>query len=88
MTVELQPPGITQVTATAIYTEGCWLVRLADAPEIRIHVAHLRDVDTAMSRAMRCDLGRDDVDARVHIRWYDANYENLTWPLDQNASAT
>ncbi|WP_151082596.1 hypothetical protein [Nocardioides cynanchi] len=88
MIVEMQLPAVTQVTATAIYSDGCWLVCLAGSPEIHIRVPHLRDVDTAMSQALRCDLGREDVNASVYIRWYDANYDNVTWPLDQGAPAS
>lgn len=75
MTLDMRSPAVTQVTATATYRDGYWLVCLAGAPEISVRVSRLRDVDTAMSQALRVDLGRENVDARVHIRWYDADYE-------------
>jgi hypothetical protein len=73
MVVEPPPaPHRTLVTATALVSDGRWLVRLAGAPEISVQVPRLADVDAAMSEALARDLGRDRIDARVHIRWFDA----------------
>jgi hypothetical protein len=74
MVIEAPPPQLepTQVTATALASEGWWLVCLAGAPEISVQVRRLAEVDAAMSKVLAVDLRRDEVDARVHIRWYDA----------------
>jgi hypothetical protein len=62
-----------RVTATAVASDGWWLVCLAGAPEINVRVRRLVDVDAAMGKVLASDLRRDEVDVRVHIRWYDAH---------------
>jgi hypothetical protein len=69
----------TQVSATAVMSQGWWLVCLVGAPEISVRVRRLVDLDSAMATVLARDLGRDHMDARVHIRWYDAR-EPLPWP--------
>jgi hypothetical protein len=70
MVVKMPPHAdLTQVTASAVVSDG-WC--LAGASEINVRVRRLSEVDAAMSKVLGRDLGRDDVDARVHIRWYDA----------------
>jgi hypothetical protein len=68
----------TQVSATAVASQGRWLICLVGAPEISVEVRRLADVDRAMAEILARDLGRARVDARVHIRWYDAP-EPLPW---------
>jgi hypothetical protein len=75
----IPPPDSIQVTATALATGGRWLVSLVGASEINVQVRHLADVDAHMSDVLARDLGRERVDAHVHIRWYDAS-RSLPWP--------
>jgi hypothetical protein len=75
MAVELQVGlvrEVVRVTATAVWSQGWWTIRLVGAPEINAQVRHLAQVHAAIGAALAPALGRDDVDARVHIRWYDA----------------
>jgi hypothetical protein len=61
-----------QVSAVAVRSGGWWNVALCGAPEMKVRVRHLADVDAAMSPVLAAAFGRDDLPVRVRIRWYDA----------------
>jgi hypothetical protein len=48
----------TQVSATAVASQGRWLICLVGAPEISVELRRLADVDRAMAEILARDLGR------------------------------
>jgi hypothetical protein len=63
-----------RLTAKAVWNGGRWCVSLVGSPDISVTVPRLTLVDAAMSRVLERVLGHEQIDAVVHIRWYDASY--------------
>jgi hypothetical protein len=68
---DVAAPDFVQVSATALWSAGWWRVSLVGSEDISVKVRRLVTVDKAMSRALGRALERDQIDVRVHIRWFD-----------------